>query len=158
MHGLTLDSLAWFNVFTEDRCALGTRLFDEGYQVYFGNVRGTPNSRNFSNGADATINENAYWNFTLDEIGKFDMQAMVKAAYQDYRSVRTKDASCKKVSIIAHSLGTTEALIGLSQSDYAEEYISEAILLAPCPVPQVNFFNFMGLGQIEPLSFADSLY
>lgn len=81
MHGLAQDSLAWFNIFDPSKCALGTRLFDEGYQVYFGNVRGTPMSRQFSNGVDAGANESAYFDFTIDEIGDFDMQAMVKAAY-----------------------------------------------------------------------------
>lgn len=63
------------------KCALGSRMFDHQYQVYFGNVRGTPNSRTFSNGADATVNEAAYWDFTLDQLGNYDMQAMVKAVY-----------------------------------------------------------------------------
>lgn len=81
MHGLATDSLDWFNVETEDECALGTRLFENGYQVYFGNVRGTPKSRTFSNGMDALSNESSYWNFSLEEIGDYDLQAMVKAAY-----------------------------------------------------------------------------
>ena len=151
MHGLPVDSLDWFNVFTTERCALGTRLFDEGYQVYFGNVRGTPHSRTFSNGADATINEGAYFDFTLDELGDFDMQAMVKAAYQDYSTRHEGD--CKKVSIIAHALGTTEVLVGLSQSPYAKNYISKAILLAPCPIPKINFFM-----ECEILDFVDNLF
>ena len=57
------------------------------------------------------------------------------------------------MSIIAHGLGTTEVLVGLSQSAYAKNYISNAILLAPCPIPKFNFFS-----ECELLDFVDQLF
>ena len=81
MHGLTLDSVAWFNKKDASLESLGTQLTKAGYQVYFGNVRGTPNSRSFSNGADAASDEKAYWDFSVTEIGLNDVQTMVKLAY-----------------------------------------------------------------------------
>lgn len=135
MHGLTLDSLAWFNKADPSAKALATQLTDAGYQVYFGNIRGSPNSRSFSSGADATSNERAYWDFSVDEMGKQDVPAMVKAAYQDYN---TRFSSCKKVQIVGHSLATTQMLISFSTSSGAADYVSNGVMLAPCPIPSTN--------------------
>lgn len=122
MHGLTKDSLAWFNLNDPQEMALGARLFYEGYQVYFGNVRGTPNSRRFRDGTDAQQDYQRYWDFTLWEHGRYDLEAMVYIAEKDFK--RTNGNKCKKVSIVAHSLGTAESLLGLSVAPYANEYVS----------------------------------
>lgn len=136
MHGLTKDSLDWFNVTDEERCALGTRLHDAGYIVYFGNVRGTVNSRTFMNGNDAETNAELFWRFSLSEIGNRDVRAMVQAAYRDF--LRFYD-ECRKVSIVAYGEGSAELLISLSRSTYAEYYVSQAVLLAPCPIPRLTY-------------------
>jgi len=133
MHGLTLDSIAWFNKKDFAEKALATQLTDEGYQVYFGNVRGTPNSRSFSNGLDAVTNEQAYWDFSITEIGENDVQTMVKKVYQDYAT--RFDGDCRKVQLVGHSLATSQILIALSASDKADNYVSHGVLVAPCPVP-----------------------
>lgn len=95
MHGLTLDSLAWLNKKDVSAKALASQLTDEGYQVYFGNVRGTPNSRAFSNGNDAATNELDYWKFSIQTIGEQDVKAMIKKVYQDYWA--RFDNTCRKV-------------------------------------------------------------
>ena len=136
MHGLTLDSLAWFNKADSNADALATQLTNEGYQVYFGNVRGTPNSRSFSSGADAVTNEQAYWDFSVTEIGENDVQTMVKKVYQDYKT--RFSGACRKVQLVGHSLATSEILIGLSASANAANYVSHGVLLAPCPIPSTS--------------------
>jgi len=125
MHGLTKDSLAWFNMSDPDELALGARLFQEGYQVYYGNVRGTPNSRRFADGTDAQASQSLYqeyWDFTLRDHATYDLESMVYIATKDYK--RTNGNKCKKVAIVAHSLGTAESLFGLSVASRANEYIS----------------------------------
>lgn len=99
-------------------------------------MRGTPNSRSFASGADATVNEQAYWDFSVSEIGEFDVQAMVKKVYEDYWA--RFDNTCHKVQLVGHSLATTEILISLAKSTQAAEYVSNAVLLAPCPIPSTN--------------------
>jgi len=144
MHGLTLDSRAWFNKSVAGD-SLSTQLTKEGYQVYFGNVRGTPDSRSFSNGNDAVTNEQAYWDFSVTEIGENDVQTMVKKVYQDY--AKRFDGDCRKVQLVGHSLGTVEILIALSASDKAENYVSHGVLIAPCPIPSNS--SILGLSYAE---------
>lgn len=45
---------------------------------------------------------------------------------------------CRKVQVIAYSQGTSQLMITLAQSALAREYISQAILLAPCFLPSPN--------------------
>lgn len=113
-------------------------------------MRGTPNSRSFSSGADAVTNEQAYWDFSVTEMGEFDVEAMVKKVYQDYSS--RFSGNCKKVQLVGHSLGTTEILISLSKSSGASDYVSQGVLLAPCPIPATDdILGGASYGDIDQL-------
>ena len=45
IHGFTTDSITWFDRSDENSFAVGTKLFQEGYDVWFANLRGTRRSR-----------------------------------------------------------------------------------------------------------------
>ena len=88
-------------------------------------MRGTPNSRRFADGTDAQATQSLYqeyWDFTLRDHSTYDLEAMVYIVTKDYK--RTNSDTCKKVAIVAHSLGTAESLFGLSVASLASEYIS----------------------------------
>ena len=44
-HGFTTDSISWFDVSDVSRAALPVQLFEEGFDVWLGNNRGTRHSR-----------------------------------------------------------------------------------------------------------------
>ena len=51
------------------------KLVDEGFDVWMGNNRGTPNSN--VNDRDGTWSECERWDFSYAEMGKFDQPAFI---------------------------------------------------------------------------------
>ena len=128
MHGFLNDSLTWFtNLSDENELAIGTQLFQEGYDVWFGNVRGTKNSREHLE-LDPEINHIKYWDFSVSEFGKKDLPAMLNTIKQN----QDHEFKCKKISYVGHSQGTMMAFYGLSHAPYASKYLSQFVALAPC--------------------------
>lgn len=84
--------------------------------MWFGNLRGTRYSRNnvFWN---ADTDDAQYWNFDLSSYAEEDLPAMVKTIVKE-------SASCKKVSIVGHSMGTTVNLNAMSKSTAASRYVA----------------------------------
>ena len=62
---------------------------------------------------------------------------MVYAIIDDRKEL--SEGGCQKVSIVAHSLGTQEAMIGLNNPQ-AAGYVDRLVNLAPCAVPRIDYF------------------
>ena len=65
----------------------GYILADEGYDVWLGNFRGNVYSRNHEK-ATHTMNPEKvpFWNFSFDEMGRYDLPAMIKWVWKPLRS------------------------------------------------------------------------
>lgn len=93
-----------------DLPALPVRLFQEGFDVWLGNNRGTRHSRKHEE-LDADLHAGAFWDFSHAEFGAFDVPTMVKTIVQER-------GTCEKVSYLGHSLGTTQIFYALGHGKY----------------------------------------
>ena len=119
---------------------IGSQLFEEGYDVWFANMRGSRRSREHIN-QDPDNRFDFYWSYSLTEMADYDIRAMI------YRIRYEEDAGCKKVTIVAHSLGAMTTIISLSRAKYAQDYISQVVLMEPCIVAAVD--KFYSLNNLE---------
>lgn len=67
-HGLIDDGGTWF--FNNETLSLALTLVDMGYDVWVTNSRGTVYSNEHVN---LTVDDEAYWNFTVNEMGQYDV-------------------------------------------------------------------------------------
>lgn len=112
MHGM-LSSSADF-ILMGPGIALAYFLHDEGYDVWLGNCRGNRYST-----AHRTLDPNsqAFWMFSWDEIGRFDLPAMI-----DYVIDQTGQP---RIQYIGHSQGTTSFWVMCSQRpDYNSKILA----------------------------------
>ena len=72
-HGLIDDGGTWF--FNNETLDLSLELVNQGYDVWATNNRGTAYSNRH---IKWTIDDKEYWNFTMNEMGKYDVPANVK--------------------------------------------------------------------------------
>ncbi|KAH8271822.1 hypothetical protein KR044_007045, partial [Drosophila immigrans] len=99
VHGLEDSSSTW--IFMGPHSGLGYFLYDAGYDVWMGNVRGNRYSR-----GHAKLNPNtdkSYWSFSWHEIGFYDLPAMIDAVLAK--------TGFSKLSYIGHSQGTTSFFV-----------------------------------------------
>lgn len=101
--------------------ALSLLLSDEGYDVWLGNARGTTWSRKHQTLDPDT--DPVYWNFTMHEIGIYDVPALV-----DYILNETK---VEKLHYVGYSQGSLVFFIGLSQKPELAKKIQLMSALAP---------------------------
>lgn len=69
-HGLIDDGGTWF--FNDETLDLSLELSDKGYDIWVTNSRGTGFSNEHVN---YTVKDDAYWDFTYHEMGKYDVPA-----------------------------------------------------------------------------------
>ena len=115
VHGATTDSIAWFRQNDKEAAAMGTQLFEAGYDVWFANMRGSRYSREHVR-FDADIDSRQYWNFNLKQIGLEDISAIVE-------KITKTSKTCKKITLMGHSLGTNNIVYSLVEAKGAEKYI-----------------------------------
>jgi pimeloyl-ACP methyl ester carboxylesterase len=126
-HGL-FDSADSF-VYTPGLQSIGTYLASQGHDVWLGNSRGNKYSHTHT---DAGISDRMYFNFSLDEMARHDLPAVVR-----YITELTKG----KIVYVGHSLGTTQMFAALADTvvnDFLHSKIEVFIALAPI-VYLVNF-------------------
>lgn len=117
MHGLF--AAAGDYLVTGRKRALAYLLADNNYDVWLGNSRGNRHaSINYK-----TANHDKLWNFSFNEIGQFDLPAMI-----DYVLRLT---GRQKVLYVGHSQGTTSLLALLASRPEYNQKIAQAHLLAP---------------------------
>ncbi|KAH8419348.1 hypothetical protein KR222_006079, partial [Zaprionus bogoriensis] len=95
VHGLLDSSSTW--VMMGPHSGLGYFLYDAGYDVWMGNVRGNRYSRGHAKLNPDT--DRAYWSFSWHEIGMYDLPAMIDAVLAK--------TGFQKLSYFGHSQGTT---------------------------------------------------
>ncbi len=103
MHALLDSSYAYI---CQDReHSLGYILADEGYDVWFGNVRGNTWSKNHTR---LSVNDQEFWDFSMDDHALFDVPTTV-----EYVLSQTGFSS---LPYVGHSQGTAIAFAGFSSN------------------------------------------
>lgn len=93
-HGIMDSSAGW--IIMGPKTAFAYLLADEGYDVWMGNIRGNRYSRKH---LYLNPKSGAFWDYSFNEIGRFDVPAMV-----DYVLEKTGKS---KLHYVGHSQGTT---------------------------------------------------
>jgi len=114
-HGLLCSSADW--VISTPSKGLGYILADAGYDVWLGNYRGNTYSRNhtFLN-PDAWLNHK-FWDFTWDEMAKYDLPAMIEKVLEE--------TGQKEIFYAGHSMGTTAFM---AMEHYRPDILDKVIL------------------------------
>ncbi|XP_026468891.1 lipase 1-like [Ctenocephalides felis] len=119
MHGLLATSAAFVTI--GPKKSLGFMLYNDGYDVWMPNARGTTLSRAHQK-LDPDRNPK-FWNFSWHEIGILDLPASI-----DYVLNATENVSLR---FIGHSQGTTVFFVLLAEKPEYNKKIITAHLMAP---------------------------
>uniref|UniRef100_A0A0N4UNH8 Abhydro_lipase domain-containing protein n=1 Tax=Dracunculus medinensis TaxID=318479 RepID=A0A0N4UNH8_DRAME len=117
-HGLLGSSADW--ILNTPTNSLGFLLADLGFDVWIGNFRGNIYSRSHTN---LTIKDEKYWQFSWDEMAKYDLPAMIDMV------LHITKRSC--IYYIGHSQGTLTMFAMLSQNPVYSQKIRKIFALAP---------------------------
>ncbi|XP_054263771.1 gastric triacylglycerol lipase-like [Macrosteles quadrilineatus] len=111
--------------FLANKKSLVYHLFNNGYDVWVGNARGTQFSQKHEH---FDTNSAEYWNFSFHEMGKFDLPAVIQYI--------TDTTGKSKVHYIGHSMGTTMFLVMGSLLPENLVLVDTVTFLAPVAVPK----------------------
>jgi len=117
-HGLLDSSWTWVANFPDE--SLGFILADNGYDVWFGNSRGS-----YYSVAHVTypVTSAQFWDFTWDDMAKYDLPAVIPYILEA--------TGQKNLSYVGHSQGTIQALAAFSTNKTIAAMVNFAALLAP---------------------------
>uniref|UniRef100_K3WUT6 Lipase n=1 Tax=Globisporangium ultimum (strain ATCC 200006 / CBS 805.95 / DAOM BR144) TaxID=431595 RepID=K3WUT6_GLOUD len=118
IHGLLDSSYTYVLNFRAQ--SLAYILADAGYDVWLGNNRGTTWSREH---LDYTTKDDVYWDFSWEEMAKYDMPAMINYVLNTSKR--------PTLSYIGHSEGTMQAFAGFSINQELAQRVSYFGALAP---------------------------
>lgn len=117
-HGLLCSSSNWVTNLPSN--SLAFVLADAGFDVWMGNVRGNTYSTAH---IKYKTNESKYWEFSWDEMAKYDLPAMINHAL----FISGK----KSLYYVGHSQGTMMAFAGLSMHKSLAKKVDVFFALAP---------------------------
>ncbi|XP_050521584.1 lipase 3-like [Daktulosphaira vitifoliae] len=117
-HGVLTSSADWIIAGADN--SIATQLADQGYDVWLGNSRGNTYSRKH---VSLNPKSKEYWNFGLEEIGIFDLPAVI-----DYI---LSTSGKEKIHYLGFSMGTTLFYIMASERPEYQLKIRSQISLAP---------------------------
>jgi len=105
--GIFDDAVGWVSCGAR---SLALCLYDEGYDVYLGNLRSSPPHRHVDPSLDR--GKGAYWDFDLTEQALFDVSAIVDAiaSHADVELAGRGGAAATTLHGIGHSLGAAALL------------------------------------------------
>jgi len=135
-HGLLASSSNW--VVNKPEQSLGFMLADAGYDVWMGNVRGNTYSKKHQTYA---IDSKEFWDFSFDEISKFDLPAMIEYALGK--------SGQDQLYYVGHSQGTMMIWAGVSENQFLKDKIKLVFALAPVarlkniysPIKYLSYFD-----------------
>ena len=117
------------------------QLYDQGYDIWMGNNRGTKYS-NVSEKFPDDDDSFERWDFSYAELGIYDNPAFMDLIMQQ--------TGAPKVTYIGYSMGTSQMFYGLTQLEqtYYGKYMEKFIAIAPCvyvePVTYEEYQNGYG--------------
>lgn len=117
-HGLLCSASNWITNLPNESFAF--LLADAGFDVWMGNVRGnTYGLRHIK----YKTNSNKFWDFSWDEMVKYDLPAMLK-----FVTAKTSQSS---VYYVGHSQGTAIGFAGFSRNEEMAKMVKTFFALAP---------------------------
>lgn len=119
-HGLVDDGGTWF--FNNATLDLSLELADLGYDIWATNSRGSTYSNRHVN---YTVDDHQFWNFTLHEMGKYDVPANVEYVLSH------SQGNFKQVIWFGHSQGTAQWFIANALDSELAAKFKAFIGLAP---------------------------
>lgn len=153
LHGFTSDAYTWFDRRRgdENEPFLPVTLFNEGYDVWLGNTRGTRYSFTHTS-LDAFANDEAFFDYDIEEIARQDIPAMVKLIMDTQAEYKAAGGrTCKKVNFIGHSNGAAIMLAAMSFSIKSDRYVSQMVGIEPCLIAKPDAYT-------GPIGINDSQY
>jgi len=117
-HGLLCSSADW--VIGDRAKAFGFLLADAGYDVWLGNFRGNMYSRNHTH---LDPNEEPFWKFSWDQMGRFDLPAMLDRALEASRQ--------EQLIYVGHSMGTTSFWVMMNWRPWMNQKVRLMVGMAP---------------------------
>lgn len=112
-------------------------LYDNGYDVWMVSCRGTRPSRGHIRLDPAGKHRKKYWNFSLHEIGKYDVPATI-----DYILEQTNQS---KLHYVGYSQGTTLFFIMTSTRPEYNERVASMIAMAPAVYVKHSQHTFLNI-------------
>lgn len=152
-HGLIAASSNW--VVNKPNQSLGFMLADAGFDVWMGNVRGNTYSKKH---ATRKIDSKEFWDFTFDDMAKYDLPAMIDYALEH--------STHKSLYYVGHSQGTMMIFAGTGNNPELRKKIKLVFALAPVarlkniysPIKYLSYFdgavkmaaNLFGIREFMP--------
>jgi len=154
-HGIFDNSFAF--IANGSAYSIGYRAYEQGFDVFMGNFRGNfPRKHTDARYAN-------YWDYTLDDLARFDMTAFIKAVVKT-KQKELKEGETVEITYIGHSMGGLVGTMYLIQKglEGKEHHLSRAILLSPAGVHRgynlmthmmrnLTFLIFSATGHSHPL-------
>lgn len=126
VHGILANAVTW--VANLPPQSPGFLLSDAGFDVWFINSRGVPES-NFHE--TLTTNDPEFWQWSFDEIGRYDLSAVI-----DYILNETQ---LSNISLLTTSRGFTSSVVLLSLRPEYNDKVN--ILIGYAPVANITYFT-----------------
>jgi len=152
-HGLLASSSNWVSNLPNE--SFGFVLADKGFDVWLGNVRGNTYGRHHVN---LSVDSDAFWNFSWDEMAKYDLPTMVNFIL--------KKTGQPSLYYAGHSQGSLIAFAELSRNVNLAQKIKAVFALGPVVylghmesplkyladfVPEIEvFFKIFGIRDFLP--------
>ncbi|VEN53677.1 unnamed protein product [Callosobruchus maculatus] len=116
-HGNMMNSRSFL---IQEESSLVYQLLKEGYYVYLVNFRG-----NFISNSHMNITDRAtYWDFSFDQMGKYDMPAIMKEVHRASRGAKSV--------FLGYGMANTAAFVYAStQPEEAKKYLKGIVAWAP---------------------------
>lgn len=133
IHGI-LDSADDFVLNKNKDSNLANFFIEENMDLWLVNIRGNKYSCGHRH-LDTESKE--FWNFSFHEVGLYDLPAVVNYVYKQTQ---------QKVTLVAHSQGTSSVFAGLAMNPDLQKYINSFYALAP-----VAFFK--GIDEKDTIYF-----